>query len=379
MTRSPFFTSLLSRYGVFLGLATFFVSAESTKAQPVRGLYVAGSAGASFNQAQKVNPHTTLFATGRDNFATGITGLGSIGWGLGNGFRVEIEGNYRNNRYSNFSTTFPTQTHGHQQAYGAMANALFDMDIGQNWIYPYFGAGIGYGRQHMNADFVARDYHYGEHIGGTSGNFAYQAMFGLSLPVPGVVGLSTTMEYRFYSIVGHHNHNSQAVNMSDTQVTETEGTRSTRTDFNHSLMLGLRYEFNPAPPPPPPASTLPNATPAPTAARTYLVFFDWNSSHLSDKARMIISEAVRNATSAQVTHIEVNGHTDMSGETTKSGHHYNQELSLKRAQAVKVELVRDGIAEGLIHINALGASQPLIVTAPNVREAHNRRVEIDLK
>ena len=32
------------------------------------------------------------------------------------------------------------------QTYGVMANALFDIDVGAPWIYPYIGGGIGYAR-----------------------------------------------------------------------------------------------------------------------------------------------------------------------------------------------------------------------------------------
>lgn len=387
MTRSPIFTTFFSRYGFLLGLLAS--SFGTAMAQPVRGLYVSGAAGASFNQAQTIIGHRTLNnevnsynnyrnslllsgAPGtsstlsdpnrrlKDNFSTGITGLGAIGWGLGNGFRVELEGNYRNNNFhSNQPSLF--NSHGHQRNYGIMTNALFDMDIGQNWIYPYIGAGIGYGWQNMH-------YHQNmSSLNGTNGNFAYQAMFGVALPVPWVVGLSTTMEYRFYSLTGHHS----GAAGNDT---------GTRSDFNHSLMLGLRYEFNPEPPPAAHTEKAALTTaPAPTSTRTYLVFFDWNSADMNNKARQIVRNAAQNISSAQVTHIEIDGHTDMSGQGTKKGQAYNQKLSLQRAHAVEHELIRDGVAAGLMTIHALGGSQPLVVTAIGVREAQNRRVEIDIK
>lgn len=372
--------ALLARSGLAASMSV--LAFGFAHAQPVRGLYVSGAGGASFNQAQRVNPHTRLFPRGRDEYDAGYTGLGSIGWGLDNGFRVEIEGNYRKNRYSGFhGANIPMTTSGHQQKYGVMANAFFDMDIGQNWIYPYFGAGLGYGWQSMNTNLRGTQHNYNQHVGSTAGGFAYQAMLGASLPVPWVVGLSTTVEYRFYTIAGRHRHNASASGdlalVNGGTGDSVSGRRGSRTDFNHSLMLGLRYEFNPAPPPPKVAPT--TAAPAPTPVRTYLVFFDWDSSTLSDRARAIVATAARNSTSAQFTRIHINGHTDSSGSLTARGRNFNQALSLRRANSVKAELVRDGIASGLIAVKGYGSSQPLIPTANGAREAQNRRVEIDFQ
>lgn len=369
-------TALLARICLAAGVSvmTFAVA----QAQPVRGLYISGAGGASFNQTQTTNPSTKVFPKGRDQFDPGITGLGSIGWGLDNGFRVELEGNYRQNRYSGFhSPGISSRTSGHQQRYGFMANALFDMDIGQNWIYPYFGAGIGYGRQDMNTKlhYIANRTAYTQRVNNSSGNFAYQGIIGASLPVPWVVGLSTTMEYRFYTILAPHNHHAYSVADNSAGSGGYYGRRNTRTDFNHSLMLGLRYEFDPAPPPPS-ATEAQVAAPAPSPARSYLVFFDWDSANLSDRARSVVAVAARNSTSAQLTHIIVNGYTDSSGEQTAKGRAYNQTLSLRRADVIKSELVRDGVAAGLISVHGLGASNPLVQTAIGKREAQNRRVEI---
>jgi outer membrane protein OmpA-like peptidoglycan-associated protein len=69
----------------------------------------------------------------------------------------------------------------------------------------------------------------------------------------------------------------------------------------------------------------------------------------------------------------VNGYTDSSG-TPK----YNQALSLRRANTVANELVKDGVARGEIDIKGFGETHPLVPTADGVREPQNRRVEIIL-
>ncbi|GBQ83819.1 outer membrane protein [Gluconacetobacter johannae DSM 13595] len=353
------------------------LSVAPASAQPVQGLYVAGEGGASFNQDQRVRSSPN-FPDGRDSYHTGATGIGSVGWGLGNGFRVEVEGDYRNNGLKSFGSS--GEGHGRQQTYGVMANALFDLDIGKSWLYPYFGAGIGYAWQAMNAGVTAPG--FSQQIGGTFGNFAYQGMFGLAFPVPWVVGLSATAEYRFWTMLGPQSHGARSVGTvggydSVKEFGVATGNRSTMTDFNHSLMLGLRYEFNPAPPPPPPAPE--PAAPAPTQSRTYLVFFDWDKAVLTDRARAIVATAAQASTHTGTTRIEVDGYTDNSAaHPGPRGARYNMALSLRRAQAVQAELVRDGVPGTAIDIHGFGETHPLVPTAPNTREPQNRRVEIIL-
>lgn len=137
----------------------------------------------------------------------------------------------------------------------------------------------------------------------------------------------------------------------------------------------LRYNLRP-PPPPPPAPTETAVAPAPppvTAARTYLVFFDWDRADLTSRAREIVAEAAQASTHVQTTRIEVNGYTDLSGTPA-----YNQKLSVRRAETVQSELVRDGVAPGEISIHGYGENNPLVPTAQGVREPQNRRVEIIL-
>ena len=130
--------------------------------------------------------------------------------------------------------------------------------------------------------------------------------------------------------------------------------------------IGLRLTFGHPPPPPSPV-----AMPAPAAARSYLVFFDWDKATLTDRARQIIREAAVNSTHVQYTRIEANGYTDTSG-TPK----YNQGLSVRRAEAVAAELVRDGVPRNVITIQGFGETHLLVPTGPGVREPQNRRVEI---
>jgi outer membrane protein OmpA-like peptidoglycan-associated protein len=104
------------------------------------------------------------------------------------------------------------------------------------------------------------------------------------------------------------------------------------------------------------------------------VFFDWDKADLTDRAKQIIADAAQASSHTNTTKIEVDGHADTSGTRQ-----YNQALSLRRAQAVGAELVRDGVPQNIIMISAFGDTRPLVPTGPGIREPQNRRVEIVLK
>ena len=139
-------------------------------------------------------------------------------------------------------------------------------------------------------------------------------------------------------------------------------------DVAGRAMLTLAYKFGApamaAPPPPPPPST----------GQGYMVFFDFDRSNITATAAETIKKAAADAKAGQKTRIGVTGHADRSGSDA-----YNMALSLRRAGAVKDELVRNGIPATAIAVVGRGESQPLVQTADGVREPQNRRVEIVLQ
>ena len=139
--------------------------------------------------------------------------------------------------------------------------------------------------------------------------------------------------------------------------------------YNHSILLGVRYEFNKAPVAAPAAA----AAPVP-AGRSFMVFFDWDRFNLTDRARAVIRDAAATSKTVQHTRLEVNGYADTSGNPK-----YNMGLSMKRAQTVAAELVRNGVAKNEIVIKAFGDTVLLVPTGPGVREPQNRRVEIIIR
>ncbi len=365
-----------------------FAAALPAVAQPVSGLYIGAGGGANFltgeygksvvYSSSAAGPGVVSTSGTKPSYDTGYVGLGSVGYGLGNGLRLEIEGNYRYNRRS--AVTGTNSFGGREEKYGPMANVLFDLDVGSPYVFPYIGAGAGYqwvrrisattGNINFalpnNNSFLARGVRLT--TGGTDSSFAYQAIAGLSFPIPPVPGLSLTAEYRYLAMTGvrQYTQTLQGGNPFATRKTNTGG------DENHSLLIGLRYAFNTMAP----AVAAPSA-PAPAvreASRSYLVFFDWDRADLTDRARAIVNEAAQATTRVAVTRIEVSGHTDKSGTAA-----YNQGLSQRRASVVAAELVRLGVPRQSITTQAFGESRPLVPTADGVREPQNRRVEIVLR
>ena len=119
-----------------------------------------------------------------------------------------------------------------------------------------------------------------------------------------------------------------------------------------------------APPPPPPP-------PPVVAPPSFMVFFDWDRSNLSQQALATIKQAADAFKTKGNARITATGHTDTSGPEA-----YNMALSLRRANAVKDALVREGVPAQAITVIGRGEQGLLVQTGDGVREPQNRRVEI---
>lgn len=106
-------------------------------------------------------------------------------------------------------------------------------------------------------------------------------------------------------------------------------------------------------------------------AREFTVYFPFNKSTLSPEARSVLAEAVSTAKQGQMTHINVTGHTDTVGSEQ-----YNQDLSDRRADAVRKALLAEGVADDRIATKGVGKSDLAVPTADGVKEPRNRRVVI---
>jgi OmpA-OmpF porin, OOP family len=344
-------------------------------AQPVTGLYMSAGAGVDLMQNENFNanfpavgPFTGVSAGGNLRTEPGPAAELSLGWGFGNGLRAEVEGDWTANKFNALQSGGSTiaSAGGWEQKFGGMVNVLYDF-VGLGPVEPYIGAGVGY--QWANEKNLDA---YG---GGTNiyidtdskGSFAYQGIVGVALPVAAAPGFAVTAEYRFLGLTGNRDYTGIASQPSGVAGV---GGATLKDNYNNIFMVGFRYNFGQAPmvaaAPPAPAPA-----PAVQPARSYLVFFDWDKATLTDRARQIIKEAADNSTHVQYTRIEVNGYTDTSGTPQ-----YNMGLSIRRATAVKAELIRDGVPAAAISTQGFGETHLLVPTGPGVREPQNRRVEI---
>ena len=344
-----------------LAAATCLALPIAAHAQPVTGPYVSLSGGTSIE-----NPigfeNRSAGTSGKIDFRNSYAGDTAVGYGFGDGFRVELNGEFFRNTAHKFSYNGGGESlaSGGLNTYGPMVNALYDIDVGLP-IFPYVGAGVGYQWQ----KFVTPVKSEFDGVGGTRGSFAYNIIAGVAYPLPVVPGLSLTGEYKFTQLVESRNYHDY----------EADSSIHIGQSSSHTFLVGLRYQiFNPPPPAPPaPAPAPVAAAPAPQPARTFLVFFDWDKYDLTPRATQIISEAASDSKSSDVTTLDVSGYTDTSGTPD-----YNQGLSERRAKAVAAQLETDGVPASEIEIHAYGETHLLVATGPGVREPQNRRVEIVL-
>jgi outer membrane protein OmpA-like peptidoglycan-associated protein len=273
--------------------------------------------------------------------ATGWAAGGMIGYDFV-GPRVELEGIYRSNQ-----ATLQAAPIGFQQfTAGAnindtaiMANIMYDFRLG--WpIIPYIGAGAGIAFVNASA------------LGGSTSStqFAYQGIIG--------VGYEIDQNWRF-NIDGRY------FGTTNPTINNPFIGGVTYNNNNITLMASLQYKFGApsvAPPPPPPPSVAPPS---------FMVFFDWDRSNLSQQALTTIQQAANAFKTKGNARITATGHTDTSGPES-----YNMALSLRRANAVKDALVRDDVPAQAISVVGMGEKGLLVQTGDNVREPQNRRVEI---
>ena len=331
------------------------------------GPYVGVEGGGSF--LNDISPNGGG-ADDKSEFDNGYVGLGTVGWGFGNGFRAELEGGYRRNDLRSVrNSTDPNG--GALGTMSVMVNGLYDIDPGlfdvQSYGFmPHVGVGVGWARPRFDH---ASSYN-GNTVDGKADVLAYQGIAGVDYAVAPHVKL--TLDYRYFGTQNGSFNSSPGL---------TGVGSETRTSLNdQEVTFGVRYEFwtpqvaqapLPAvvtPPPPAPVAK------APEVQRAFQVFFDFNKADITAAAAKVIQQASDSVKAGHMTQINVTGHTDTVGSAK-----YNQALSEHRAEAVKQQLIADGVPNGEIATSGVGKSGLLVPTADGVREPQNRRAEIVLQ
>ena len=107
---------------------------------------------------------------------------------------------------------------------------------------------------------------------------------------------------------------------------------------------------------------------------SFLLYFLENRDELTPDSRQMLARVVDEIARRPAPEIVVIGHTDRVGPVP-----YNDTLSLRRAERVRDELVKVGIAAERIRVEGRGEREPLVPTADEVAEPRNRRVEISVR
>ena len=241
--------------------ATILAAPIAVSAQPVSGLYIGAGAGGNILQDETVS-HTAGFprATGglpnRDGpgsnikFDAGPVVIGSVGYGLGNGLRLELQGAFYDNKLKGFKNGAPTSAGGDEYKEGAFFNVFYDLAVPGIPVQPYVGVGGGYVHNQFNSlritSISANQILRGN---GENDNIGVQGIAGFAFPIKTIPGLALTAEYRFLAEPNGRDYKEQLFN--------TQGAFGVRVkegadDFNHSILLGVRFAFG-APQPAPAA------------------------------------------------------------------------------------------------------------------------------
>jgi OOP family OmpA-OmpF porin len=324
-----------------VGAAALLIAAPAMAQEyQATGLYVGAGAGVNIRQNDSWNVKGTNI-DGKSRYDVGPAGNIYLGYDWGS-FRADAEVSLRTNDVKDAKVGGQTIfKNGHFRTIGIMANGYYDFDFGSPFV-PYVGGGVGVAL--LQSELKAG----GAEFSDFNTQFAYQGIAGVSYNFQ--PNIAVNLEYRY---------------LGNTKPTFSDQNVKLKYDSsnNHTILLGVRYTFAPAPE---------VVTEAPIVqGRSYLVFFDFDSSRLTPEAKQIVASAAADALQGKTTRIDVTGHTDRSGSDR-----YNQALSVRRAESVRRELVADGVADSLIVTRGVGESDPLVPTADGVREPQNRRVEI---
>jgi OOP family OmpA-OmpF porin len=99
------------------------------------------------------------------------------------------------------------------------------------------------------------------------------------------------------------------------------------------------------------------------------VFFEFDKAVLKPVSRETLDRVARSLTDWPEVRVEVGGHTDWIGTDE-----YNQDLSFRRARAVKDHLAAQGVAADRMTVRGFGESEPIADNQTSAGRAKNRRV-----
>lgn len=150
-----------------------------------------------------------------DTFGLGYNASLALGYAFASGLRIEGEGGYLNNCFTEMNVKTPgtlelldpapsgeTKIRGHLSALTLMLNAFYDVKIGGG-VVPYLGGGLGVARLSIDKNLKGAPSRGRSLIDDDDYVFAYQAGAGLSYKIDalggGVPEVTVSLDYRYMS------------------------------------------------------------------------------------------------------------------------------------------------------------------------------------
>ena len=362
--------------GKFAGfaLAIALLLPGAAHAYPKQGWYLGVGAGANFLQDNDVKIGAT---TNRIEADPGFMLDSAIGFGFESQLRPEFEIAYRRNTVDKNSGAGSGAPSGNFNSVAFMGNLFYDFQTNSG-LTPYLGLGVGgalIGADDAGTVFATK-------LVNQPFEFAYQGIAGLSYELS--ERWDVTADYRYFATL-------------DPTYKTVAGVQTNEAEYrNHTFLLGLRYVFGVEREVPVPVAmhTQPRQVqvvpaqpvmvmqqqqpmmmqappPPPVVPETYIVFFDFDKTYLTNEAKETIQRAAEAFRRGGVARVQITGHTDTRGSTR-----YNQRLSDRRAKMVQGYMVSLGIPANEIITRGAGERELMVPTTNNVREAKNRRAEI---
>ncbi|MEW6721432.1 MAG: OmpA family protein [Thermodesulfobacteriota bacterium] len=104
------------------------------------------------------------------------------------------------------------------------------------------------------------------------------------------------------------------------------------------------------------------------------ILFDVDKTDIKPASRDSIARAAEVLVKYPDTYITVEGHTDSTGTAE-----YNQRLSERRAEAVRDQLLRDGVPAARLAIRGYGETDPVADNSTPEGRQSNRRVQLEIR
>lgn len=342
-----------------IGAAMAIAACGVANAAPITGWYVGLEGGASWLEEWD---HLNNGAARVASFDTGWAALATVGYAWSNRLRVEFEGGYRDNDLDSYTNAAGVVVPGWDATLSEvtfMANVRYDITLNDKLS---LNLGVGAGGDFASADVTRTG------VGAASDddwNFAYQGLAGVDYMVTRRMAIS--LNYRYLRVLEPD----FRFVFPNATVSNWRGAEDV---VKNTATLGLRYALYasepsyvapPAPPSPPPTSSEP--------PRQFIVFFGFNKYTLTAEATRVLTEAATAAKQNGTASVLITGHTDTVGTNA-----YNQRLSVRRANVVRAELVRQGVSNSAITSTGKGETELLVQTDDGVKEPQNRRATVDL-